>query len=221
ILIAQLKPTVEKPGGSIENGHKLFAVNCVSCHKFKDEGRDLAPNLTGMGAHGPAELLVHIVDPNRQVEPNFFSTSIETKDDLSYDGIIARENRSEVVLRNASGDFTIPRNNIRSRRSTGLSLMPEGFEALGGRGLRDLLAYLGADEQHYRILNLSSAFTANTGKGVYLSPDNAADAPDFKQYGIVKAGDVPFEIVSPQKATANVMILKGGQGLAKTFPQRV
>jgi len=59
------------------------------------EGRDLAPNLTGMGAHGPGDLLVHIVDPNRVVEPNFFSTSIETKDDLNYDGIIARENRSE------------------------------------------------------------------------------------------------------------------------------
>src|SRR5205807_3892542 len=143
---AQFKPVVERSGGNVENGHRLFAANCITCHMFKNEGRDLAPNLTGMGAHGAADLLVHILDPNRQVEPNFFSTSIETKDDLSYDGIIARENRSEVVLRNASGDFTIPRNNIRGRRSTGLSLMPEGFEALGGRGLREWLAYLGADE---------------------------------------------------------------------------
>ena len=37
-------------------------ANCSLCHKFKEEGRDLAPNLTGMGAHGPAELLVHVVD---------------------------------------------------------------------------------------------------------------------------------------------------------------
>jgi putative membrane-bound dehydrogenase-like protein len=220
-LIAQLRPVVEQSGGDVAEGHKLFTANCAVCHKFNDEGRDLAPNLTGMGAHGPAELLVHIVDPNRLVEPNFFSTSIETKDDLSYDGIIARENRSELVLRNASGDFTIPKNNIRGRRATGLSLMPEGFETLGGRGLRDLLSYLGAGEQRFRILNLASAFTVNTGKGVYLSTENASDAPEFSQYGIVKAGDVPFEIVSPQKAAANAVVLKGGQGYAKTLPQRV
>src|SRR5207248_3084759 len=85
-LIAQLKPAVEKPGGNLENGHKLFTANCATCHAFKNEGRDLAPNLTGMGAHGIADLLVHILDPNRLVEPNFFSTSIETKNDLSYDG---------------------------------------------------------------------------------------------------------------------------------------
>jgi uncharacterized protein len=220
-IIAQLRPVVEQSGADVAEGHKLFTANCSLCHKFKEEGRDLAPNLTGMGAHGPAELLVHVVDPNRQVEPNFYSTSIETKDDLNFDGIIARENRAELVLRNASGDFTIQKNNIRSRRSTGLSLMPEGFEALGGRGLRDLLAYLGADEQRYRILNLSAAFTVNTGKGVYTGPENTTDAPDFKQYGVVKAGDVPFEIVSPQKASANAIVLKGGTGYAKTLPQRV
>src|SRR5439155_961142 len=75
-LIAQLRPVVEQTGGDIVEGHKLFTANCAVCHKFKDEGRDLAPNLTGMGAHGPAELLVHIVDPNRLVEPNFYSTSL-------------------------------------------------------------------------------------------------------------------------------------------------
>ena len=31
--------------------------------------KDVAPPLTGMGAHGPAELLVHIIDPNREVDP--------------------------------------------------------------------------------------------------------------------------------------------------------
>src|SRR5438270_5685705 len=99
--------------------------------------------------------------------------------------------------------------------------MPEGFETLGGRGLRDLLAYLGAEEQRYRIINLGPAFTVNTGKGVYSAPENTTDAPDFKQYGIVKAGDVPFEIVSPQKLPANAVVLKGGTGYAKTLPQRV
>src|SRR5205814_459718 len=173
-----------------------FTANCVTCHQFKNEGRDLAPNLTGMGAHGAADLLVHIVDPNRQVEPNFYSTSIETKDDLSYDGVIARENRVEVVLRNASGDFTLRKENIKSRRPTGLSLMPEGFEALGDQGLRDLLAFLCADEQRFRILDLTPACTADTSKGVYITQENTNDAPAFRKHGLVKVDDVPFNIVS-------------------------
>jgi putative heme-binding domain-containing protein len=181
----------------------------------------VAPNLTGMGAHGVADLLVHIVDPNRQVEPNFYSTSIETKDDLSYDGIIARENRSELVLRNATGDFTIRKDDIRNRRSTGLSLMPEGFESLGGEGLRDLLAFICADEQRFRILDLSSAFTVNNAKGVYLSQDNAEDGTAFQHYGLIKVGEVPFDVVSPQRAVANAVVLKGGEGFAKTLTQKV
>ena len=51
-LIAQFKPEVEKPG-NLENGHKLFTANCAGCHVFKNEGRNLAPNLTGMGRTAP------------------------------------------------------------------------------------------------------------------------------------------------------------------------
>src|SRR5204863_6041061 len=135
-----------------------------------------------------------IVDPNKVVEPNFYSTSIETKDELSYDGVIARENKAELVLRNASGDYTLRKDAIKSRRSTGLSLMPEGFETLGGEGLRDLLAFLCAEEQRFRIADLALAFTVNTGKGIYMSPENAEDAPLFSRHGLVKVGNVPFDI---------------------------
>ena len=100
-MLAKYTPEVLKPG-NLENGAKLFTANCAGCHVYKTEGRNLAPSLTGMGAHGAADLLVHILDPNRLVEPNFVSTLIETKDDQSYDGIIERENAQEIVLRNAT-----------------------------------------------------------------------------------------------------------------------
>jgi putative membrane-bound dehydrogenase-like protein len=220
-LIAQFRPVVERAGGNVANGHKLFSDNCATCHIFKNEGRDLAPNLTGMGAHGAADLLVHILDPNRLVEPNFLSVSIETTDDLSFDGVVARENRAEVVLRNATGDYTIRKQDIRSRRATSLSLMPEGFEALGAEALRDVLAFICADENRFRILDLTGALTANTGRGVYSAPENTTDAPTLRKYGLVMAGQVPFDVVSPQKAAANTIVLRGGSGYAKGLPQRV
>ena len=221
-MVARFKPEVERPG-QVENGHKLFLANCAGCHAFKNEGRNLAPNLTGMGAHGPGELLVHIVDPNRLVEPNFVSASIETKDDLAYDGIIERENNVEVLLRNATGDFTIRKDNIKSRSSTGRSLMPEGFEALGAGGLRDLLAYICADEARYRILDLTPAFTANTARGLFNSEDAKDETLRFKKFGTIKIGDVPFDIVSPAKSLTgkNIIELKGGNGFARTLPQGV
>src|SRR5207302_648572 len=221
-LIAGFRPEVERPG-NVENGHKLFVANCASCHQFKNEGRNLAPNLTGMGAHGPGELLVHIVDPNRLVEPNFVSVSLETKDDLTYDGIIERENNLEALLRNATGDFTIRKDNIKSRSSTGRSLMPEGFEALGADGLRDLLAYICADEGRYRILDLTPAFTANTSRGLFNSEDAKDETIRFQKPGTIKVGDIPFEIMSPAKSPTgrNIVVLKGGNGFSRTLPQRV
>ncbi|MFZ9434424.1 MAG: thiamine pyrophosphate-binding protein, partial [Burkholderiaceae bacterium] len=99
-ILAKLRPEVEKPGNAA-NGKAVFAANCASCHRLAGQGHELGPDLDGIGSHPAAELLVHIVDPNRVVEPNFISISIETKSGDQFDGIIDRENASEVVLRDA------------------------------------------------------------------------------------------------------------------------
>jgi putative membrane-bound dehydrogenase-like protein len=221
-LIARFKPEVEKPG-NVERGRELFAVHCANCHVFNDVGRDLAPNLTGMGAHGPADLLVHILDPNRLVEPNFVSVSIETHNEEIYDGIIERENSREIVLRNASGDFTLQKRDVARRRVTGLSLMPEGFESLGAEGLRDLLAYLCRGDEKYRFIDLRSVFTADSTQGIYAARERREESLLFTHFGIVKVGEVPFDIVSPNKTLTghNVLVLRGRNGLARQYPQRV
>ena len=222
-LIARLRPEVEK-AGNIENGKKVYTANCAACHIFKNEGRNLAPALTGMGAHGAADLLVHIIDPNRLVEPNFISVIVETRAGDTFDGIIDRENASEVVLRDATTDHTIRTADIKSRNSTGRSLMPEGFEQLGAENLRDMLAYVCADELRFRILDLGGAFTANNSRGLYNSPENVGETVRFRRYGLWRAEEVPFEVVSPEKVAANVVVLKGGaedSWSRKTLPRRV
>jgi len=45
-----------------------------------------------MGAHGPAELLVSVLDPNREVDPSFVAVDIETKDSETYSGVVVNEN---------------------------------------------------------------------------------------------------------------------------------
>src|SRR5206468_11160332 len=169
------------------------------------------------------ELLVHVLDPNRVVEENFVAVSIETKDGEAFDGVVSAENRDSLKLRNASGDVEIQKKNIASRRSTGRSLMPEGFEALGPEGLRDLLTYICADEMKFRILDLTSAFTANTSEGIYNSRESRDESLRFRKFGTIKVGDVPFDIVSPKKSPTgnNVVVLLGGSGISRTYPQKV
>ncbi len=221
-LIDKYALAVEKPG-NVENGRKSFVQNCGVCHQFNGEGKTLAPDLTGMGVHGAHELLVHILDPNRMVEENYMSVSIETRDGESYDGILGRDTRGSVVLRNAAGDTEFRAADIKSRRNTGRSLMPEGFEALGEEGLRDLLAFMIGGDSKYRVIDLKAAFNADTRKGLFQSAESTQDTLQFTKFGVIKAGEVPFDVISPARSLNgnNLIVLKGGGGVARQQPQRV
>jgi uncharacterized protein len=221
-LVAKLEAEVSRPGNAAA-GKALFAQNCGVCHKFNGDGREVGPDLTGMGAHGAHELLVHVLDPNRFVEENFVAVSIETKDDQSFDGIVIRENQSGVTLRNNTSEQEIKSSDIKSRRSTGRSLMPEGLEALGAEGLRDIFAYMGAGESKYRILDLKDAYTADSRRGIFASVEATDQTLLFRRFGVVTADPVPFEIINPLRSVNgnNVIVLKGGSGAARRMPQKV
>jgi putative membrane-bound dehydrogenase-like protein len=220
-LISKLALEMEKPG-NLENGRKTFTQNCAVCHRFNGEGKELAPDLTDMGVHGAHELLVHILDPNRMVEENYMSVSIETKDGESYDGILGRDTRASVLVRNANGDTEIKTADIKSRRMTGRSLMPEGFEALGAETLRDMLGYMIGGDSKYRVIDMKSAFTADTRKGLFQREENPQDTLEFKKFGVLKVGDVPFDVVNPTRSRTgnNIIVLKGGSGVARRMPQK-
>ena len=173
-LSRKFTPIVTQPGDAAR-GKQLFTQNCAVCHASRAQGKDVAPDLTGMGAHGPAELIIHVLDPNREVEPNYYAYSIETKDGEIYDGVIARENSAASLCAMPPATWKSKSRTSRRRRNTGLSLMPNGFEALGGETLRDILAYLCAGEANFRILDLHSAFTANSIKGLWLTEENPED----------------------------------------------
>ena len=89
-------------------------------------------------------MLVNILDPNREVRPDFVSYVVETKDEASIIGLVAGETGNAVTLRQAYGkEDVIPRANIRKMQSQGQSLMPEGLEAgLTPQDLADLLQYV-------------------------------------------------------------------------------
>ncbi len=211
--IARLLPVAEQKGDA-EHGKQLFTTTCAICHNFHGAGAEIGPILTGMGTHGVNELLTAIVDPNAEVDPSFVQWNIETKDGQAYAGVIAAENPASLTLKSLAGVQQVKTEDIKTRVNTGRSLMPEGFDGLGGEALRDIITYLqSVDGAHFRSLDLREAFTATTSGGLYISQTGKNDSFEFLKTGTVAVGGVPFNIVPPEKAAGapNIIVLKGGR----------
>lgn len=226
-VIAKLLPEVESKPGDAEKGKAVFATTCAICHKFNGQGQEVGPVLDGIGVHGTNELLIHIIDPSRVVDNEHRTWSIALKDGTFAVGIIARENENTLTLHLPGGvsqDIKIA--DIKSRQDTGLSLMPEGFEALGADTLRDILAYLRGGSSKYRALNLDSVFTTDTLQGLYNSRAAKNDTVQPKHYGVVTVEGVPFALPDPSTTPTggNAIVLKNSEHnetYAGTMPQRV
>jgi putative membrane-bound dehydrogenase-like protein len=209
-LIESLFPIVNTPGDAA-HGKKVFVETCLKCHGYKGEGRSIAPDLTGMGVHGKHELLVSVIDPNRSVETNYISFNVRLKNGEVFNGIVGRETRDSVVLKNNEGDREIRRADIDAMISTGLSLMPEGLESLGADVLRDILSFLVSEAGGFRVVDLQTAFTASSVKGLY-DPAREPNNLRLKKFGILTVEGIPFQVMDPSKSLNgnNAIVLKGG-----------
>ncbi|MCB1209552.1 MAG: c-type cytochrome, partial [Verrucomicrobiales bacterium] len=224
-IIAKLTPEVVKPGDAAK-GKMLFTAACAVCHKLGELGALVGPPLDGMGAHGPAELLVHIVDPNREVDPSFWAFNITTKKGEVLQGVVTGENTATVMLATQTGLRELAKGDIEKRENTRRSLMPEGLDALGAENLRDILAFICGDAaKQFRILHLADAFTADSRGGVFAGPAANQGQVRLAKYGNVMVEGVPFFIQDAGKAAngANLIVLKGGPpgSMSDTFPAKV
>ena len=61
--------------GSAENGKRVFSdpkgPGCANCHQIAGVGHVVGPNLQSVANKSPADLLIAILDPNREAQPNF------------------------------------------------------------------------------------------------------------------------------------------------------
>ena len=135
-------------GGNAEAGKKIFferaEAACVRCHKINNEGGDVGPNLTGVGARQNRDyLLQSLVQPNAQIAPGFETVVVVMKSGASYTGVFKSENDKELVLNSPEdGIVKIAKADIKTR-NRGSSGMPEGLgQILSKRDIRDLVEFL-------------------------------------------------------------------------------
>jgi hypothetical protein len=74
----------------LEPWRKVFdTAGCMACHRVGEIGQDVGPNLATIRAWSPEQILINILDPNREVTPNFIGYTVETRDGKTYFGEIA------------------------------------------------------------------------------------------------------------------------------------
>jgi putative heme-binding domain-containing protein len=130
--------------GNAKRGQAVFRKICSACHRAGGFGQQVAPDLASVKNKSDADLLVAILDPNREAQPNFNVYTIVTEQGRVFNGIIAAESAGSVTLKRAEGkEDVILRSNIDQMISTGLSLMPVGLEKdLKRQDLADVIAFV-------------------------------------------------------------------------------
>jgi putative heme-binding domain-containing protein len=130
--------------GDPSRGRQVFQKTCAACHRLEGVGHEIGPSLASFRNRGAEALLINVLDPNREVNPQFVNYVLVTSNGRSITGIVASETATSVTLRRAEDvTDTVSREDIELLRASGLSIMPEGLEKeINPAQMADLLAYL-------------------------------------------------------------------------------
>ena len=125
-------------------GAQVYQNLCAACHVFKGQGTHIGPNLETVRGWGVDQIILNIVDPNREVAPNYMMNVVELKDGTTASGMITEENSSSVRLKPIGApEQTILRQNIAKMTTLPASLMPSGLDdAISAQDMADLVVYL-------------------------------------------------------------------------------
>lgn len=136
--------TALKLEGDVKRGEKITEQVCIACHKIGKKGNDVGPNLATIQNRSPGDLMIHILDPNREVQANYRLYIVQLKDGRAVSGFIVTESPASITLKRTEGvEETLLRQNIKEITGNSLSLMPEGLEQImDQQQMSDLLAYL-------------------------------------------------------------------------------
>lgn len=130
--------------GDLERGKMLYSKTCVQCHRSGTAGHQVGPDLASVQNKSHGDLLVAILDPNREAQPSYQTYTAVTKSGTIHTGIISAETAASLTLKRAEAkEDVVLRASLEELISNGQSLMPEGLEKdLDKQALADLIAFI-------------------------------------------------------------------------------
>ena len=132
--------------GDVTRGRTMFRKICAACHRLEGHGKAVGAELAGITDRGLDAVLLNVLDPNREVKPQFLSYVVATESGQIITGMITAESANSLTIQRSDGTVTtVLRREIDELNSTGLSFMPEGLEKqVSLQAMADLLSYLSA-----------------------------------------------------------------------------
>jgi hypothetical protein len=142
------------PGvASAEAGRRIFfhqgMALCATCHRHSGRGNVVGPDLTLVGRQGDRQAILRsILEPGREVAPQFYPTMLKLRDGTTFTGILLRSSSIDVFRDITGRERTFQKSDVVEREELKTSLMPPGLVgALTDGELRDLLAFLTANSE--------------------------------------------------------------------------
>jgi putative membrane-bound dehydrogenase-like protein len=141
--VVQSYAHVSRLTGDAKNGHLLYTAACSACHRLKNEGNEIGPELSTIATKPTEQLIEAILDPNRAVEQRYLAQTITTKDGKTIVGMIAEETANSVTLKMGGTTEVLLRAQIARSETSTRSLMPDGLETvLNPQQVADVLAWI-------------------------------------------------------------------------------
>ena len=137
---------VDKKAGQRIFHHQSIGT-CGKCHRHSGRGNVVGPDLSAASNEGdPNRLLRSLLQPSRDVDPQFYPWSLITEDGVAFTGIMLRKggrSGKEFYRDSAGKERAFFKDKIVQRKELSTSMMPEGLiDLLTDREIRDVLAFL-------------------------------------------------------------------------------
>ena len=134
---------------NVDRGRELFfdrvgGAGCVSCHRVRGRGSDIAPDLSGVGVRlTPENMIKSIIQPSAAITEGYAVQFFVTDDGRTHTGAVIRETSTTVtILRTDSSQVSLATESIDSRKRLKQSVMPSGYDLFGAEQLANLTAWL-------------------------------------------------------------------------------
>lgn len=144
ILAAKMRRALDAGEGDPDQGKLVYERVCSQCHRLRDQGHEVGPELSRNGTADLDALCSNVFDPNLIIGKAYEARVIATVDGQIVTGLVIEESPRRVVLKIAGGQsVSVPRDEIEQMRRSDVSLMPEGLESqMSEQQFRDLVAFL-------------------------------------------------------------------------------
>lgn len=139
--LAQLK-------GNAARGESVYfreLTMCAKCHRVKDRGGDIGPNLSEIGTKlGRDAMFEAIIDPSAGISLGYEGSSLELKSGDEAYGLVVSETENEIAVKDLNGIVTrYKSSDVAKRKVLKTSIMPAGLAAtMTTQELVDLVEYL-------------------------------------------------------------------------------